>query len=285
MSKANPLRLWSGTVFGATFQERLDAALAGGFGSVSMFPIDYRQARDSGLSDADMRALMEERGVEVAVLDPYCQWVPRWEPPAGMSEADLAFMNFPERAFLEAAVALGVESVSVIEVFGQTFPVEQLTERFASFCDRAAQEGLRVHLEFMPFSGVPDLATAWRIVRDAGRANGGLVFDVWHYYRGNPDDALLAALPGEKIYVVQVSDAPSKAENDLLAESSHRRLLPGEGAVDLGRILRTLHEIGGLSSVGAEVFSDDLMADGPLSAGRRAGERLRTVLGDVGLEP
>ena len=34
-----------------------------------------------------------------------------------------------------------------------------------------------VHLEFMPISGVPDLETAWAIVSEADRPNGGLLFD------------------------------------------------------------------------------------------------------------
>ena len=44
-----------------------------------------------------------------------------------------------------------------------------MTEAFAELCDRAGDD-LIVALEFMPYSGVPDLATAWQVV--AMRAGG-----------------------------------------------------------------------------------------------------------------
>ncbi|MBC8092362.1 MAG: sugar phosphate isomerase/epimerase [Pseudonocardia sp.] len=258
--------------------QRLDAAAKGGFSSVSMFPVDEVAARAEGLSHSDMRSLMADRGVTVAVLDPFCQWVPQWRPPPQMSRADLAFMDFDETAFLTAAQGLGVESVSVIEVFGQSFPVDALIESFAGFCDRAAERGLRVHLEFMPFSGIPDLATGWEIVSTADRPNGGLVLDLWHYFRGRPDNALLATIPGEKIYVVQVCDADSEVRGTLLDDSMHHRKLPGQGSFDIIAVLRILAGTGGLGSVGAEVFSDELAALGPDAAARRAGNSLHSVL-------
>jgi len=198
-----------------------------------------------------------------------------------MNAQDLAFMDFDREAFFSAAVGLGVESVSVIEALGQAFDIGELTESFAGVCDHAAEHGMRVHLEFMPFSGVPDLATAWQIVSTADRPNGGLVFDFWHYFRGARDDALLARIPGDRIFVVQVCDAPAEVVGTLLDDSMHRRLLPGTGSFDTGAVLSLLERTGGLASVGAEVFSDELGSRGHLAAGRLAGEALRRCLADL----
>ena len=43
--------------------------------------------------------------------------------------------------------------------------------------------------------------------RYADRANGGIVFDTWHFFRGDPDFDLLATVPGDRIYCVQIDDA------------------------------------------------------------------------------
>ncbi len=276
MRKLNrSLTLWSGTVFGVDFRQRLDAAVAGGFTTFSLFPIDEAEARRTGLSHADMRAMMADKGVSATVLDPFCQWVPRWEPPNGMRHEDLAFMDFDRSAFFTAARGLGVKSMSVIEVFGQHFETDELTSSFATLCDQAAEHDLNVHLEFMPFSGIADLKTAWQIVSTANRPNGGLVFDFWHYFRGQRNDALLASIPGEKIMQVQVSDAPAQAESNLLDESMHRRLLPGTGSFETQTLLSLLESRGALTSVGAEVFSDALAQKGPLAAAEAAGRALR----------
>ena len=272
------LRLWSGTVMGASFEERLAAAVAGGFSDVSMFPIDYKSARETGLSDEDMRKRIAASGVRVAVIDPLTKWLPSWDPPESMSEEDVAFSDFEVDEVLHMADALGAESISVIETFGNEVPVDVGAESFAAICDRAAEQGLRVHVEFIPFSGIPDLKTAWEIVRRADRPNGGLVFDVWHYYRGQPDHDLLRTVPGEKIFVVQWSDARAEQEGSLMEDMMNRRRLPGNGDFDLATVASILDEIGATPSMGVEIFSEELRAIPPEEAGRQAGESLRELL-------
>lgn len=82
---------------------------------------------------------------------------------------------------------LGADLISLIEPYGRHVPAELGAEACARVCDQAAGQGLRVQLEFMPFSGILDLRSAWEIVRLAGRSNGGLVLDRWHFYRSAPD--------------------------------------------------------------------------------------------------
>jgi hypothetical protein len=54
-------------------------------------------------------------------------------------------------------------------------PVNVMIGAFAALCRRAGD--LVVALEFMPYSGVPDLATGWEIVATADRPNSGLLVD------------------------------------------------------------------------------------------------------------
>ena len=50
----------------------------------------------------------------------------------------------------------------------EKLPLDVMTGAFAALCERAGPD-LTVALEFMPYSGVPDLATAWRVVRSGHR--------------------------------------------------------------------------------------------------------------------
>ena len=111
-------------------------------------------------------------------------------------------------------------------------PVEAMAGPFAELCDRAADVGAQVHLEFMPISCVATLREAWTIVRDADRANGGIVFDTWHFFRGDPDFELLATVPGDRIYCVQIDDAAAEPRASL-RDDTNNRLLPGDGDLDL----------------------------------------------------
>ncbi len=181
------------------------------------------------------------------------------------------------------ADALGARSLNAVDVFGGDWTVDDAAEAFAGLCDRAAEHDLLVHVEFLPWSRIADLATAWEIVRRADRPNGGVALDAWHWFRcASPSDvATLAAIPGEKVVGLQLDDAPREPEPNLMVATLHDRLLPGDGAIDLVTLLRTLTAIGAVAPVGVEVFSDDLHALDPMDAARRAGDATRAVLGMV----
>ena len=81
-------------------------------------------------------------------------------------------------------------------------------EAFGALCDRAAEHGLLVALEFIPeFTNIPDVATAHAIAERADRPNGGLCVDIWHYLRGPSDESQLRAA-AHRILAVQLDDGP-----------------------------------------------------------------------------
>ncbi len=268
------LGFWSGTMLGAPFEQRLEAALAGGFTSVSVFPMDCPDTRRC----RELRLMSEASGIKIGALDPFTRWLPGWQPPAGIAPEFLALVGCEEDAFFARAEALGATSMTVLEPFGRQHEAGELVESFAGICDRAARAGLRVHLEFTPFSGIPDLATADQIVRGAGRGNGGLVFDTWHYLRGRTDAALLERIPGSAIFVVQVSDAAREPVGSLVEDTMFNRRLPGDGDWDLESLLAVLLAKPGLGEVGIEVLSRALAPLGAAEIGRRCGETLRRLL-------
>lgn len=273
------LFLWCGTVRNKDFEGWISAAKTGGFSEMSMSPLDYRRFTEGGLKPKEMRAMMDDAGVRVSVLDPLTKWLPGWTPSPDVDEDFLRFVDFDEPEFFRMAEALGVDSMVVLEVLGNEFPAEAAAESFAGICDRAAEHGLKVGLEFVPLFGIRDLAAAWEIVRLADRPNGGIDFDTWHYLRGNPDDELLKTIPGEKIFFVEVADARAKLQAPTPFEDLfHHRVPPGEGDFDLVRLIRLLDGMGGLSSVGVEMFSDEFDAMSAEEAGHRAGSSLRAVL-------
>jgi sugar phosphate isomerase/epimerase len=269
---------WAGTLLAGTLEQRIEAAVAGGFKYLSLFPTDYLRARERGLSDADIIALHERAGVRLITLDPFTRWLPRWEPPPGAPADRLEWIGFDEDAIFAVADALQLETITVNEAFGTRYEIDELIEAFAAVCDRAARSGVRVHLEFTPFSGIPDLATAWEVVRTADRPNGGLVFDTWHYFRGARDDRLLDEIPGERIFALQISDALAEPQGSLLKDTLRHRRLPGEGTFDLAGVLPIVARKQGLAPWGIEVLSEELWRLSPGEVGRRSGDALRRAL-------
>ena len=137
---------------------------------------------------------------------------------------------------------------------------------------------LVVTLEYLPWCGIPDAATALAVVEKTGCANATLMFDAWHTYRGSTDEAQLRAVPGARWGSIQLDDAPTTASGELIAETLSARLLPGEGDAPVADWLRILRESGTRVPVGVEVFSRELDALPPERAGRRLGDATRAVI-------
>ena len=125
----------------------------------------------------------------------------------------------------------------------EKLPVETIVEAFADLCDRAGDD-LTIALEFMPYSGVPDLATAWRVLQEANRRNSALIVDVWHWARAGMTAADLDLVPADRIVSVQLCDVLADthgADADRVAGLSTaargrlwRRRRPGPGVAGNG---------------------------------------------------
>ena len=275
------LVLCSGTLPRQTpFRRRLEAAVAGGYAGLSLWGRDYEAARAEGYGDADLVSMLDDHGLVVAELDPVWWWTPgaaSFSIPAALDPVDV--FRFGESELLRIAEVVGARSLNAADVLGGTWTIEEAAVAFGALCDRAGARGLLVHLEWLAWSRVPDLATAWEIVRLADRRNGGLNVDTWHCARSGTTVEQLQLLPGDRVLAVQLDDGPADPEDDLVEATLHRRLLPGAGAFDLPGYLGALRAIGTTAPVGVEVFSDDLHGLGPVEAARAAAVAARHVLG------
>jgi sugar phosphate isomerase/epimerase len=244
-----------------------------------MLPYEIELLRANGMTDRDLRARIEDHGLCVSELDAITTWLPRHEPPAVFPRelADSLRLNTAER-LCALAESIGARSITIVEYYGATPSVDTAAEAFAAACDIAARHGVLLQLEFLPWTGIADLATAWDIVRTADHANGGLLVDSWHFFRSRSSLDELATIPGEKVVYVQIDDAPTDAEVDLADETQHRRLLPGQGELDLVALLRVLDGAGYAGPIGVEVFSDELLARPVAEVAADSADAMRTVL-------
>jgi sugar phosphate isomerase/epimerase len=272
--------LCSGTLGrGASFRQRVAAASAGGFSGISLWGRDYQSARNEGLSDRDIRLLLADHALSVGELDPAWWWPPGASDIHIPPELDQEqIFSFAEPELFAVADAVGARSLNAVDVFGGPWSLDDAATAFGSLCDRAAEHGLLVHLEFLPWSRFGDLATAWQVVAAADRPNGGLMIDAWHYFRSGSDGALLRSIPGASILGVQLCDAPAEPEPNPLQATLHERLLPGNGDLDLVTLLHDLRATGSTAPVGVEVFSDQLHGRDPEEAGVLAGAALGALL-------
>jgi len=267
------LYLCASTVDGASFQQRLEAASAGGYAGIGLRPSHYKAAMAAGWTEPDLRRMLEERGLEVVEIGFLADW---WETGelAARSRAH-------EEQLYRLKESLGGRHMMLI---GGPLrqPIGVVAERFATVCDRALDHGLLVGLEFLPWTDTADADRAWQIAKAAGRPNGGVVLDTWHHFRGAADNDLIRAIPADRVVAIQFSDGERERTGTDLEDTFKRRRLPGEGDFDLRSFLSTVAEMGVTAPVGVEVLSDELRKLGPQEIARRAADASRQVLAAAG---
>jgi sugar phosphate isomerase/epimerase len=249
----------SGMMQAVPFPERVAAAAAAGFTAISMWGRDRSDAHAAGLSDEDMRRVLDDHGMAVADLSALATWLPGTETVGGGVFGDgHPFFGWSERDFFETGEAVKARSLSLIDIaglhVGVDFSLDEAAEAFAGMCDRAAEHGLLVQIEFMALSSLPALADAWAVVEAAGRQNGGIVLDSWHFFRtGTLDD--LSAVPAERIFGLQISDALRQRHPDPVHDAG-TRLMPGTGELPLRQLLAVLRNGGCTAPIGVEMFGE-----------------------------
>jgi len=153
-------------------------------------------------------------------------------------KAETVVMDF------DAILAVGAEfGATEVLVAGNDADEARQTDNFAALCDLAKPYGLHPHLEFMPWTHARDLEQAARIVAAAGRENGGVLVDAFHFDRSGSSLEGLMAVPASRLRYAQLCDvAGPRPDNmdEILRQARNERRFPGDGDCDLPSLLGAL---------------------------------------------
>lgn len=201
-----------------------------------------------------IREHSDDRGVWISEIEVVRGWAGRGGPsPASVAAEATAY---------EIADAFGSDHLVVVvdEPAEELAPTPEVAARFRAICERAGGHGLRVALEFVPFSVVDTAAAALDLVERAGSANGGLLVDAWHVFRGSTTFEMLAAVPPERVIALQWSDAASDVVGTLRDDTLDRRRFPGDGVFDLAGLMKLFDARHADAPVSIEVLSEEVRA-------------------------
>src|SRR3546814_9485418 len=103
-------------------------------------------------------------------------------------------------------------------------------------------------------SDLNDHRDAWEIVRRAEHPSIGLILDSFHTLARRIDVESIRAIPGDRIFIVQLADAP-RIDMDLLYWSRHFRNMPGEGDLPVTDFMRAVAATGYNGPLSLEIFN------------------------------
>jgi 4-hydroxyphenylpyruvate dioxygenase len=250
-----------------TLDEKLVAAARAGFDGVELFEPDLV---DSPLTPGEVRQRSEELGLTIELYQPFRDFeaVPRltFERSLRRAEAKFGVMEA-----LGAPTMLVCSNVSPATIDDDALAAEQLH----ALATRAAEHGLRIAYEALAWGAhVNDFEHSWTIAAAADHPGLGVCLDSFHILSVESDLDAIAEIPGDRIFYLQLADAP-RLDLDVRHWSRHHRRFPGQGAFDLTGFLQRVLATGYAGPLSLEVFNDVLRQADP---GAVAVDAMRSLL-------
>ncbi|GAB5439183.1 MAG: sugar phosphate isomerase/epimerase and 4-hydroxyphenylpyruvate domain-containing protein [Falsiruegeria mediterranea] len=254
-------------------REKLDAIAAAGFDGIEIFEADF--IADSG-SPRDVGNMVRDHGLEITLFQPFRDFETLPEP-ARSKAFDRAERKFDVMQELGTDLVLVCSSVHPASLGG----IERAAHDFHELGERAAKRGLRVGYEALAWGRhINDHRDAWEVVRRADHPNIGLIVDSFHTLGRKLDPDSIRSVPGDKIFFVQLADAPL-IEMDLLYWSRHFRNMPGEGDLDVTRFMQAVMATGYDGPISLEIFNDQFRGGNPRTIAKDGHRSLVALMDDV----
>ncbi|MXN63930.1 TIM barrel protein [Stappia sp. GBMRC 2046] len=253
--------------------EKLEAISAAGFDGIEIFEQDFiahdGPPRDVGRQIRDM-------GLEITLFQPFRDFEGLPEPLRAKA-FERAERKFDLMQELGTDLVLVCSSVHPQAIGG----IDRAADDFAELGERAAKRGLRVGYEALAWGRhVNDHRDAWEIVRRADHPNIGLILDSFHTLARKIDPDTIRRIPGDRIFFVQLADAPA-IEMDLLYWSRHFRSMPGEGDLPVTDFMRAVMAAGYKGPVSLEIFNDQFRGGRPATIAKDGYRSLICLMDDV----
>lgn len=256
-----------------TLPEKLEAIASAGFDGIEIFEQDFI-AHDG--SPRDVGTLIRSMGLQITLFQPFRDFEGLPDPLRAKA------FDRAERKF-DLMQELGTDLVLICsschpEALGG---VDRAATDFHELGERAAKRRLRVGYEALAWGRhVNDHRDAWEIVRRADHPNVGLILDSFHTLGRRIDPQTIRRIPGDKIFFVQLADAPL-IEMDLLYWSRHFRNMPGEGDLAVPEFMRAVMATGYDGPVSLEVFNDQFRGGSPRTIAKDGYRSLAALMDDV----
>ena len=235
-----------------SLSEKLEAVAGAKFDAVEIFENDLVTFNGT---PADVRQAAKQLGLDIVTLQPFRDF-------EGMPDSlrNRVFAR-AERKF-DVMEELGCD---LLMICSNVAPdslggIERAAADLHELGERAAKRALRVAFEALAWGRhISDYRDAWEAVRRANHPAVGLVLDTFHILARKTDLSAIRAIPRDRIFLVQMADAPM-LQMDYLSWSRHFRNFPGQGDLPLLEFMEALAATGYDGPLSLEIFNDQFRA-------------------------
>lgn len=250
-----------------TLPEKLEAIAAAGFDGVEIFENDLLYYDGT---PADIRKRCADLGLDITLFQPFRDFE-GCRRDRLQHNIDRAERKFDLMQELGTDLVLVCSNVAADSLGDENILIDDLR----LLGERAGARGLRIGYEALAWGRhVNTYQQVWNLVRQADHPAVGVILDSFHTLSLKGDPRAIEQIPGDKIFFVQMADAPILAM-DVLEWSRHFRCFPGQGEFDLAGFLAPILRTGYRGPLSLEVFNDGFRAAPPR---QNAADGLRSLL-------
>ena len=224
-----------------------------GFKGVEIFENDFLV---HDLKPKEIKKIVYDYGLEISLFQPFRDFEGMPEPYRSRA-FDRAKKKFDVMNELGAKTILICSNTSNLALGG----IDRAADDFNELGEIAKVRDIFIGYEALAWGKyISDHRDAWEIVRRANHKHVGIILDSFHTLSKGINLDTITSIPKEKIFIVQIADAP-KYNMDLLFWSRHFRNMPGQGDLKVSEFMKKLYDTGYDNWISLEIFNDQFRKD------------------------
>jgi 2-keto-myo-inositol isomerase len=252
--------------------DELQIAARTGYQAVEPWASELDAHVAAGGTLADLRKRISDLGLSVAGVIGFPEWIVDDDQrrAKGLEEAKRVMAMTAEIGGAHiAAPAAGVSEKDHLDL-------PTMAARYRALLEIGQQQGVAPQLELWGFSRVlSKLSEVAYVAVEAGHPQAGMLLDCYHLYKGGSDVESLRLLNGAAMNVFHINDYPALSRKEI---TDAHRVFPGDGTAPLGKLLKSLHDIGFRGALSLEVFNREYWNQDPLLVARLGLEKTREAV-------
>ncbi len=257
------------TIRPAGLMDKIRIAGETGYSAIELWNDDLTAYEEQGGSLADVKRTLEDYGLSVPTVIALHDWL-----NTTGTEHKRAIEEAKRRMAQAAAVG---STYSIASPPRDTADLQLGGENYRELLELGREFGVKPAMEFLGFvDGVNQIKHAWEVIEAAEHPDSTIVLDAFHIYRGGGEIDDMQGIPGDKIAVCHFNDAP--AQPPRAEQTDAERVYPGDGILDLKRIISILTEAGYQGVISLELFNPTYWEKAPAEVARIGLEKMRAVI-------
>jgi 2-keto-myo-inositol isomerase len=257
------------------FPQQIELAAKVGYQALEPWTRDIHAHVKAGGSLADAKKRLADLNLTIEDAIGFANWIVNDDAKraAGLEEAkrdmDVVAQLGGKRIAAPAAGASGAND-PVIDL-------HIIAERYAALCDLGQKMGIQPMVEVWgPSKNLTHLSDAVFVALESHHPLACVLPDIYHLYKGNSDITNLHLLSHAAVPMIHFNDYPATIDRAKITDAD--RVMPGDGAAPIKKILNEFKAMGGTTVLSLEIFNRQYWAIDAELCARQGLEKMKAAV-------